>query len=480
MSLSSGEPRVLLAGVARAVITPPVGIRMVGYTVQEGCSRDVERDLTATILVLSDGPTSIVIAALDVLFVPMPYADRFRAVIGQRLSIPAENVLLNGSHTHLGPMFPGWQYEESPQRELQAGYAAHLQTVLVGVATAAWEKRQPARLGSARGAAPLGINRRERMPDRGIIIGENPDGPIDRTVDVLRIDDLAGRPLAVVMSAACHTVVLGPKTLSLSPDFIGPARDLVESAVGAPSLFLQGATGNINPACGIGSGGAEQWDDARRLGLMLGGETLKVWAQIRTHNRRGPRRIVRSVAAISTWDYEPTPEETVTSFSVAHRRLTLPLEPLPDLATAEADLARTRAARDQAFGGASQGARHVAQRMFAWAEQRHRLVSAGINTPTRTIELWAMRINDLGIAAVSAEPLAELGLEVKRRSPLAHTLFLGYSNGCIGYIPPPEAFAEGGMEVVESHYNYLLPAKLTPEWAPTVVETTLELLARLT
>src|SRR5262249_22820455 len=153
-------------------------------------------------------------------------------------------------------------------------------------------------------------------------------------------------------------------------------------------------------------------------------ETLKVWAQIRTHNRRGPRRIVRSVAAISTWDYEPTSEATITSFSVTRRRLTLPLAPLPDLTTAEADVLRTRTVRDKALAGASQGAKHVAQRMFAWAEQRHRLVTAGSRTVTREIELWAMRINDLGIATVSAEPLAELGLEVKRRSPLPHTLFL--------------------------------------------------------
>src|SRR5262245_64285573 len=132
MSPSSGEARVLLAGVARAVITPPIGIRMVGYTVQEACSQDVERDLTATVLVLSDGATTVVLAALDVLFVPLPYSDRIRATIGQRLGIPAENVLLNGSHTHLGPMFPGWQEEESPQRELQAGYVAHLEAVLAG------------------------------------------------------------------------------------------------------------------------------------------------------------------------------------------------------------------------------------------------------------------------------------------------------------------------------------------------------------
>ena len=38
------------------------------------------------------------------------------------------------------------------------------------------------------------------MPDGGIIIGENLEGPIDRTIDVIRIDDLAGKPLAVVMS----------------------------------------------------------------------------------------------------------------------------------------------------------------------------------------------------------------------------------------------------------------------------------------
>src|SRR5262249_37016982 len=220
----------------------------------------------------------------------------------------------------------------------------------------------------------------------------------------------------------------------------GPGRELAETAIGAPSLFLQGAAGNINPACGIGSGGAEQFEDAHRLGMMLGGETLKIWAQIRTHNRRGPRRIVRSVAAISTWDYEPTPEATITHFSVARRRLTLPLAPLPDPATAEADLVRTQTARDRACAGAAQGANHVAQRMFAWAEQRHRLVAAGNRTVTKEIELWAMRINDLGIATVSAEPLAELGLEVKRRSPLTHTLFLGYSNGWNGYIPPPEAF----------------------------------------
>ncbi|MFO1096378.1 MAG: hypothetical protein U0992_24195 [Planctomycetaceae bacterium] len=154
--MPSSQPRQLLAGVARAIITPPIGIRLLGYTVQEGCSRDVERELTATVLVLSDGDTSAVIIGLDLLWVPLPISDRMRAAIGRAIGVPGENVLLNGSHTHLGPMFPGWQDEESPQRELQARYAEFLEDVLVGAASTRArqiDSRRGCRTG--RGSAPL-------------------------------------------------------------------------------------------------------------------------------------------------------------------------------------------------------------------------------------------------------------------------------------------------------------------------------------
>lgn len=104
------------------------------------------------------------------------------------------------------------------------------------------------------------------------------------------------------------TPVLGPKTSQLSPDYVGTAREIVELATGALSLFFQGAAGNVSPRCGIGSGGAEQFDDLHRIGAMLGGEVVKTWADIRTHNQYGPRRVVQSVAAISVRDYETLPE----------------------------------------------------------------------------------------------------------------------------------------------------------------------------
>ena len=479
MAAQNVQRRQLLAGVARVVITPPVGIRMVGYTVQESCSQSIERDLTATALMLSDGPTSVVLVALDILFIQSPHVERIRARIAARVGVPVEHVLLNASHTHLGPMLPGWQSEEEDQRHLQERYVAFLEEALAGLAAMAQTALKPARIGAGTGSATLGINRRESLPDGRVVIGENPTGAVDREINVLRLDDLAGKPLATVMAAGCHTVVLGPKTLALSPDFVGPARQIVEAATGAPCLFLQGAAGNINPRCGIGTGGQDQYEDALRLGTTLAGETLQTWAAIRTHNRQGPRRLVQSVAAISVWDYERLPAETVEFFGVSTRRRTLPLAPLPDQQAAEQQRTAKRKARDEVFAShASQGAKNVAQRLYAWAELVARTAAQG-KPVTRDLEVWALRLNDIGIVAVNGEPFAELSLEVKKRSPLLHTIFLGYSNGCLGYLPTPEAFAEGGMEVEESVRNYLLPASFTPAWGPAVVETSLELLQQL-
>jgi hypothetical protein len=470
--------RLLRAGVARCVITPPIGIRMLGYTVQEECSRSVQEELTATAIVLTDEIQTLAIVACDILHIQNPHADRIREYISQRTGIPAANVLLNFSHTHLGPMLPGWKPEDEAQGRIQQHYLEFLTEALAGVVATACDRLQPARIGSARGAAPLGVNRREKLPDGKVIIGENPAGAIDRTVDVIRVDDLAGKTIATLGSAAVHTIVLGPRTTALSPDFIGPARRIIESTTAAPFLFLQGAAGNICPVTGIGAGGPEQFDDQLRLGAMLGGEVVKTWGQIRTHNRRGPRRIVKSVATLSTWDYEPVPTECIEHFGVARKRLVMDMAPLPEQFVIQEHLARFRHERDAVIADptATRGRRYVADRMFQWAQLVADTFDRGENPPRLEIEVWAARINGLGLAAVSAEPLAELGLEVKQRSPLEHTIFLGYSNGCIGYIPPPQAFAEGGMEVVESTWNYHLPSQLTPEWGPAVVETSLALL----
>ena len=466
---------MLCAGVARLKITPPIGIRMWGYTAQESVSDSIEGEITATAIALAVDGNTVILIGCDLLAIQSPYVDQIRRRIGERLSISRESVLINTSHTHLSALLPGWQVDTPEQQRIQERYFLTLQDALVSVAALAECRLQPVWIGSARGTAEIGINRRERLEEGRIVIGNNPDGPVDQGVDVIRLDTLTGKPMAVIFSAAVHPICLGFTTSQLSPDFVGTARDVIERSTGVPSVFLQGAAGNISPIFGVGAGGADQYENKERIGLMLAGEVLKTWAAIRTHNRRGPRRIVHSVAVTSTWDYEPLSVPHTTCLGVATRRLVLPMAALPNRVTAQQTLQESRSRLKEVQRGQQLGAIHVAKRVADWAEKVWEAVER--NEPvTRELVVWSLRVDRVGIVAVNGEPFAELALEVKHRSPLPHTLFLGYSNGCLGYLPTPEAFDEGGMEVEESVCNYLLPTGFTPEWGPAIVNTSLELL----
>ena len=49
-------------------------------------------------------------------------------------------------------------------------------------------------------------------------------------------------------------------------------------------------------------------------------------------------------------------------------------------------------------------------------------------------------------------------------------MYLGYTNGDVGYIPTVAAYTEGCYEVASAHFHYYLPAAVTPDSAGRVVE----------
>ena len=65
---------------------------------------------------------------------------------------------------------------------------------------------------------------------------------------------------------------------------------------------------------------------------------------------------------------------------------------------------------------------------------------------------------------------------MQERSPFAHTMNLGYTNGDVGYIPTVAAYAEGGYEVASAHFLYNLPAAVTTDSAGREVELSVALL----
>jgi hypothetical protein len=63
------------------------------------------------------------------------------------------------------------------------------------------------------------------------------------------------------------------------------------------------------------------------------------------------------------------------------------------------------------------------------------------------VNVQSMRIGESVLVSIPVEPFAELADEVKKRSRVVNTVFSGFSNGHINYLPTDIAYEEGGYEV---------------------------------
>ena len=81
----------LLGAVKRSLINPPLGIRRAGIRIFSDPIQAIESDLTATVLVLSDGNVTIAIAALDLGLMSsremVDLRNRIANVVGSRFSV---------------------------------------------------------------------------------------------------------------------------------------------------------------------------------------------------------------------------------------------------------------------------------------------------------------------------------------------------------------------------------------------------------
>jgi neutral ceramidase len=427
----------LKAGVARATITPAVGTPMVGFA-GRGPAEGVEDPLLATTLVVESGETRAAVVTVDLLGVTERFTAELRAEVERRTGIGT--VLLCASHTHYGPSTGAYETTE-PAPDV-AAYLGNLKHLLAGSVEEAAKGLQPVRLGCGVGSSAIGINRRERRPDGQIVLGQNPGGPCDREVRLARIDAEDGSPLAAVVNFACHPVSPGGGMRQISADWVGVMRGLVEAHTGARCLFLQGAAGNINPV-----EMRHSFEPARRLGMILGGEVLRLFHECVTEQSDG-------AAAASEWVTLPA----------------MTFNSIEEGAQATAEL-RASLARLKAQGG-SEGSIWWAESRLGRAEARLESLRTGVALPGIQAEISALRFGDVGVVTAPAEIFCETGMAVKRRSPLPRTLYAGYSNGTIGYVPVPAAYPEGGYEVTHA-------CRVGPEAAGMIEGKSIELLERV-
>ena len=228
-------------------------------------------------LVLDVGGERIAIVAVDL----GTYSnEHLVATCKERFGI--SHLVLSSSHTHSGP---------------GRNHAAFFEERIIQVVEAAVKDMFPARISAGHRSFPqLGFNRlvvREDGHTRESWFGddhytsENPEripfGPVDPEVGVIKVEDMQGRPRAIVMNYACHADVVC-QNYGISADYPGQPRGRSVEAFGGGlnCLFVQGAGGNIESLIissrrtGPDDPFQTDYSTIERVGGLLAHETIKL------------------------------------------------------------------------------------------------------------------------------------------------------------------------------------------------------------
>ena len=428
----------LKAGVAEVNITPPIGISLCGFGNRKGPAETVYDDLFARALVLDDDQTRLAIVTSDLIGFAPDLVERIRNLVERAAGIPGACLLLNGSHSHSGPTV--MSFRSMGRRD--GAYEDVLCRQVAGAVRMAADRLQAVSLRAGRAPVRIAHNRRARRNGR-MTIGHNPEGPEAPWVDVLGIDRRSGSTLGLLYVTAAHPVNL--RGLAFSAEFPGyAARSIRRELDGVLPMFAQACCGDINctPM------------DGRLQTTMSHGELLG------------------NAAVTAARHAEPLRSHRL---GVARQVIHLPTR-IPSVDEAERGLVeqKTRVRQAEQDPEATDYLIRQYRGQIEWAEDYLRAARSRHPRP-EAFEIQAMRIGETALVAYPGEMFVDYQLEMDRASPFKKTFTLGYSNGCIGYVPTAVAFPEGGYEV-DHAFRYYGTLMITSACERMIKSATLELL----
>lgn len=451
-------------------------------------------------LVLDDGSTRIVIVCLDLIGASESLVSSIRGCLQDKLNVKEANVLVNVSHNH---HTQGQVANDVAERTLKA-------------VRRAVKTMTPVRIGVGAGHEDrITMNRRLRLRDgkQWTIRRANPSpkdpevtklGPVDPEIGILRLDRPNGRPLAVLYNFAGHAYGGAPNG-GVTADFPGFASAVLEEALGhgAVALFLQGAAGDITP---IRYKDVDAPPPTERLGTMLGLSTLKAVTRIQTREEGEIRVISEVVELPRRQDIEDrirsleSQQDRILKFftgigcdthgagTFLNFKTFLPLyikhavDPVHPAYSSYLYRHEAMTGRNDLEHLDTENRKrlkkyleciHQMERLIRLRSNLHLLERQRAQSTQGTIraEIQGMKIGEFVLVTFPGEPFAEVGLQIKKRSPCKYTFVAGYTNGNLGYAPTSESY-EG-----ECYENLL--TSFAPEWQELYETKALEIIRRL-
>jgi len=503
------------AGVGKTDITAEPGA-VIGDLLTEKAKRHIPSEfmankiaiddpLYAKALVLEQGDCRLALITVDATAVGCrttsqnildDSADDFipnlRRCLSGELGIPPQNVSVCASHTH-----PPGRTLCSDQEQLRRTVDAVRQAIgsLTPVVVGAGSIRDVRLTFNRTSRLKSGLHGFGRMHDEEVASL----GPVDTEIGVIRIDRVAGPPLAVVYNFASHILYNSPRD-NISAGFPGIASGLFETALGngAMAFFIQGAGGDVS--C-ISTASSEKINprSAEETGLLLAQSVLKA--------HRGIRPSSADIQVVSTTVDFPLRRDIPETIAALRRKqaelvaslqhlnidfkmflsLYLPYALYPEYPAhpvvryLHADqtgdhevpaMDRRNRAAIHGYLGNIRVMQELAVCEFKISTlAKHQEIIDALGTRVVAAEIQGIRIGGAVLITAPMEVLTEIGLKVKKMSPFPNTCIASNANGYFHYACPASYYPLGSYEATE--------CLLAPEWEPAFYGAVREVFNRL-
>jgi neutral ceramidase len=425
------------AGTAKALITPHKFMWMAGYAARTRPADGTLHELYIRVLALEDsqGKRAVILSS-DLLGISRSVSEHVTAALHAKFGLSRDEIMLNASHTHSGPVLRGALYDIYPldptQLKLIEDYSASLEATIVRTVGEALGRMVSANVSRGEGSTDFAVNRRNnREPDVPALRAQHAlRGPTDHSVPVLAVRGAQGKLLAVVFAYACHNTTLDLQ--QWSGDYAGFAEtNLEQSHPDAVVLFCMGCGADQNPI------------PRRKVELC----------------RQYGRMMSAAVEAVIAKPMEALPPALRTEFE------SVPLE---------LGAAPTRE-RLQTLADSKNAAAYYKR----WASRLLKQLDEGRpfeRTYPYPVEVWRLGGKQLWIA-LGGEVVVDYDLRFKGRFG-GETWVTSYANDVMAYIPSLRVLREGGYEGNTSMIIYGLPAERWSESIEETISTAVERLVR--
>lgn len=453
---AAGADKQFRAGAATSNITPPLGISINGG-MSDRMAVHVHDELHARCLVLDNAQTRVAIVLVDSCVIPRPIFDAAKKLVQAEAKLPVDHMLMAATHTHYAPTVANVF-----QSEADEAYIRFLERRIADGVRRATNNLAPARIGWAVGSEPNQVfNRRwylkpGTMPPNPFGTSDDkvkmnpgvgnknlvkPAGPIDPDVSIVSVQSPDGRPVALLANYSLHYVGGYPGNC-ISADYFGAFADRMQELLRADRLdppfvamMSNGTSGDIN-----------------NINFCGGQLPQPPYGQMRLVANAVADAAYKACSTITYRDWVPL-DIRESKIELGVRR------------PSDADVERAQEILAKAKGRSLRGLTEI------YANETVNLAKWPQNVE---LILQAIRIGDLAICAIPCEVFAEIGLELKKRSPFKPTFTIELANGYNGYLPTPEQHALGGYETWRARSSYL-----ATDASPKIVATLLAMLKEL-